>query len=461
MKKLRIAMSVLLLIAIAAGAWVVFFHSEWIKPGPPPEEAEPVTDVAVRTVKIGRATLHRYVECYGTINPALHRTGDKLPSSSARIAAPVPGVVSELFCAIGQRAEKGAPLFKLDDRLARSEEAKLEAALFSARASYAKLKASIRPEQIAVAETAVTKARQSVDYNIDADKRQKALAADQLASEKQLQDSALQLAATRADLIAAEKQLALLKNSPAPEEIAEAEARINEAERALAASQLSRSILTINAPLTGTVVKLNASPGESVDATSVVVELVDLNRLEMAASVPAVEAQLLKPGQAAEIRCAGARGAADGKSPLAPEIQDSSADTVYKGSVAAVGLQVDPKTDATTVYVALPPESGVRPGQAARLKIAVDEHRDCLVVPEECVFRDKVGITVIATVEDNNSSLQNVLVGLRENGLVEISGKEIKENDVVVTAGAYGLQVREESKVHVIDADSAGVEKSR
>ena len=443
MKKVRILLTVLLSAAILAGAWIVFFHSEWIKPQPKPEAADPETNVAVHTVKISRATLHRYIECYGTVIPAPHRIGDKTQSSSARLASPVAGVVSEVLCAIGQRVETGAPLFQLDDRLARSDEAKQEAALLSAQASYNKLKSSIRPEQLAVAQIAVDKARQAVRYAEDADARQKALAHDQLASEKQLQDSAQALAGAKSDLTSAEKQWELLKNSPAPDEIAEAEAKIGEAEKALAASRLTRALLTIKSPLSATVVKLTVNPGESVDTTTIVAELVDLTRLEVSAPIPVSQAMLLKTGQPVEIHSAGAKSGAG--------------DEVFKGQVAAVGLQADMKTDATTVYAALPPDSGLRPGQSARLKITVEEHSRILAVPEESVFKDKVGIPVIAMVEDGKSSLQNVDVGLSENGLVEIGGKDFKEGDTIVSAGAYGLP--EETKVHVINSDAPAPEK--
>ena len=436
MSKLRTFLGALLTLAIVVGAWVVFFHSEWIKPKPKPEAPEPETDVAVRTVTVRRATLHRYVECYGTVLPAPHRAGDKTQSSSARLASPVAGVVSEVLCAVGQRVESGAPLIQLDDRLARAEEAKQEAALFSAQASEQKLKASVRPEQVAVAELAVGKARQAVTFAEEADARQKALAHDELASAKQLEESAQALAGAKSDLSSAEKQLELLKHSPAPEEIAEADAKIGEAEKNLAAARLSRSLLTIRAPLAATVVKLNVNPGESLDTTTIVAELIDLTRLEVNAPVPASEALLLKPGQSVAIH---------------------AGESAYKGSVAAVGLQVDTKTDATTVFASLPADAGVRPGQSARLTIAVEEHANVLAVPEECVFKDKVGIDVVAAVEDGKSSLENVTTGLRENGLVEISGKEIKDGDTVVSAGAYGLP--EETKVHVVASDAAAEKK--
>jgi hypothetical protein len=62
--------------------------------------------------------------------------------------------------------------------------------------------------------------------------------------------------------------------------------------------------LTIKAPISGTVVKVGVNPGEPVDTTIVLAELVDLKRLEATAAVPATELKWLKEGQPVEIRCA-------------------------------------------------------------------------------------------------------------------------------------------------------------
>src|ERR1043165_4629248 len=167
MKALRITSGILLGAAILGGAWVLWYHSDWIKPPPAAEEPEPVTDVPVHVTKITRATLHKYIECFGVAAPAQIYSGGT--PASARVTAPAPGIISELRCFIGQHVDKNAVLFQLDDRVARAEESKAEAALGSARAAEAsaqaslhKLKASTRPEQVAIAEFALRKARQGV-----------------------------------------------------------------------------------------------------------------------------------------------------------------------------------------------------------------------------------------------------------------------------------------------------------
>lgn len=455
MKALRILIGIVLSGTLLFGGWVVLFRQEWLREGPEAEAPEPPTDVPIHVAKVKRMTLHKYVEGYGVAGPAQLYAG--AAPSSARMASPVAGVVTEVKCAVGEKVEKGTILFQLDDRALRAEEAKAEAALASARAgkisaeaSVLKLKTSTRPEQISIAQTAVQKAKQAADFAAQNHERQKALAKDELAATKQVEESASLLAAAREDLATAEKQLALLKNTPAPEELAEAEAKVKESaakitegEKALSAAALQRSLLTIKSPLSATVVRLNIYPGEQVDPANVIIELVDLDRLEISAQVPSSDLALLRPGQPVDIYCAVAKAQEKEK-----ESDDNTEPPAFQSKLTSVGWQVDPKTDLATARVALPPKSGVQPGQSARVRVTVDEHRDCLVVPIACVFRDKTDIQVIATIENNKSELQNVKPGLTENGWVEIKNDDIKEGMTVAAEGAYGLP--ETTKVHIL-----------
>jgi membrane fusion protein, multidrug efflux system len=80
------------------------------------DEPEVVTDVAVQTGKVTRTTLRRYVLAYGMVEPQPAING-KSPASS-KIAAPIMGILNQVYCEEGQRVEKGARLFELDTRTA-------------------------------------------------------------------------------------------------------------------------------------------------------------------------------------------------------------------------------------------------------------------------------------------------------------------------------------------------------
>ena len=202
----------------------------------------------------------------------------------------------------------------------------------------------------------------------------------------------------------------------------------------LQAAQTQLDLQRVTAPLAGTVVRVNAKPGQMTDLTTVIVEIMDLNRLAVSAEIPAAEAGDLKSGAPLEVL---------GEHPATTEL-------------SFVSPSVDKNNDTVLVRARLPKASGLRPGQFVSLRIATAVHTNCLAVPTESVVTDESGKSIIALVKNGEAAQLPVQTGLRENGLVEISAPEIKEGDVVVTVGAYGLP--EKTKIHV--QNSAGDETS-
>ncbi len=245
-----------------------------------------------------------------------------------------------------------------------------------------------RAAKVAVqrAQDAVTHAQQIVTL-------QKDLIAGQNTSVRNLQDAQAQLATAQADLAAAETQLAYLH---------------------------------VTAPLAGTVTRVNVKPGEAVDLTTPLAEIVDLARLVVAASIPAAQAGALKAGQSVELQT---------EPPLS-------------ASLSFVSPAVEATNDTVLVRAALPAGSAVRPGQFVRLRVVTATHTDCLAAPAESVVTDAEGQSVIAVVKSDEAEQAPVKTGLREGGLVEIEAPGLKEGQTVVTVGAYGLPKK--TKIRVV-----------
>ncbi|MDD2722644.1 MAG: efflux RND transporter periplasmic adaptor subunit [Methylovulum sp.] len=100
------------------------------------DEPAIVTEVAVQTGKITQTTLQRYVLAYGVVEPEPASHGK--PAASTKIAAPVAGIISQLYCEEGQRVKKDAPLFALDSRAADDQIAKANVALDFAQKNFAR-----------------------------------------------------------------------------------------------------------------------------------------------------------------------------------------------------------------------------------------------------------------------------------------------------------------------------------
>jgi membrane fusion protein (multidrug efflux system) len=297
------------------------------------DDATP-TLVSVQTGALKLTTLHRYVQGFGTVEPA-PATADQ-PAADAPLAAPSAGVVTKVNVVAGQSVKKGDVLVELNSSTTTAENAEQEVA------------------------------------------RQKELFAQQNTSQKNLQ--------------AAEAQLALLR---------------------------------VTAPLSGTVARLDVKPGQAVDLSTVVAEVMDLSRLAARAEIPAAEANGLKAGE---------------------EVQVLSEPAVTT-ELLFVSPDVDKDNGTVLVRALLPADSGLRPGQFVPLRIVTAVHTNCLAAPAESVVTDESGKSVIALVKGDESVQTPVQTGLRENGWVEIAAPGLKAGDTVVTVGAYGLP--EKTKISV------------
>ncbi len=206
----------------------------------------------------------------------------------------------------------------------------------------------------------------------------------------------------------------------------DAQAQLAAAEADLAAAQTQRAWLRVTAPLAGTVTRLNVRPGEAVDLTSIVAEIVDESRLVVAGQLPSAAAPLLRAGQAVQVLT---------QPPMAARL-------------GFVSPTVDGTNDTVLVHAALPATAGLRPGQLVRFRIVTAEHADCLAAPAASVVTDADGHTVVAVVAGDQASQTPVQIGLREGDWVEIRGPGLHAGDTVVTLGAYGLP--KQTKIHVV-----------
>jgi len=210
-----------------------------------------------------------------------------------------------------------------------------------------------------------------------------------------------------------------------------------EAARAeLASAQTQRTLLAVPAPFSGTIVRVSAQVGETVNMAQDLAELRDLKRVIVTAPVPNREIARLKLDLPVEIE-------------TGLSVAGSTTATLnVTGTLNYIDPQVNPLNDTVPVHITLPAGSGLRPGQFVAMRIAYEEHPDCLAIPEEGIVTTPEGETVISVVEDDRAIKRAVKPGLRENGLVEITGDGIKEGTPVVTVGAYGLP--EQTRIRVI-----------
>ncbi|MDE3068390.1 MAG: efflux RND transporter periplasmic adaptor subunit [Verrucomicrobiota bacterium] len=196
--------------------------------------------------------------------------------------------------------------------------------------------------------------------------------------------------------------------------------------KALQDAETQLALLRVISPLAGTVVRLNVKPGAAVDASTVVAEVMDLKRLVVKTDVPASQAGQLDLGQEMEVLT----------------------EPPATAPLAYVSPTVNTNNGTVRTWAALPPDSGLRPGQFVSLRIVTAVHTNCLAAPEESVVTDVKEHSVISLVHGDEAIQTPVQTGFRENGWVEVDGNGLKAGDSVVTVGAYGLP--EKTKIQVV-----------
>jgi RND family efflux transporter MFP subunit len=315
------------------------------------EENRPETVVPVQIGEIVMTNLFGYITAYGMVEPE-SATSNK-HAASMRVASPSIGIVIEANAVEGERVAKGAVLFRLDSRMS---DAMVEKA----------------KQSVERAKPVVKLAEQNVD-------RQKRLLKLEGTSQKLMQEAEAQLAAARNESAAAQAELAVAQTQ-------------------------RRALLKIEAPFSGTLVRVNTKPGEAVEPNTVLAELVDLDRLVVSVGVPSAELAGVKPGQTAEITSGGIKAT---------------------GKVTFISPQVDAKTDTATVRVAIPADASLRPGQFAVVRIVAEERMNTLAAPRASVVRDGGGNPVIYVVEGNKATQMPVKTGLRDGEWIEVEGDRV------------------------------------
>jgi HlyD family secretion protein len=176
-----------------------------------------------------------------------------------------PGVVDQVLVKVGDRVVKGqTALFRLDDRLARSELAVRSANLKAAQAQLEKLKSMPRPEEVPAAEARVREAEEGLADQVDQYERIAKLAQTNSISDNELVRRKQAMEVARAQRERAKADLRLLKAGAWQADLLVAEATVAQAKAQVRSAQTELDRLTVKAPVDGEILQVNVRPGEYV-----------------------------------------------------------------------------------------------------------------------------------------------------------------------------------------------------
>jgi RND family efflux transporter MFP subunit len=160
----------------------------------------------------------------------------------------------------------------------------------------------------------------------------------------------------------------------------------------------------VRAPMSGVVARRLVNDGERVLPDAPLMQLVDLTRLELEATVPAGEVSRIAVGQRVRF------------------LVDGFGEQLFEGQVERINPVTEVGSRAIKLFVQVPNPQGVlRGGMFAQGKVDVSEAQASAVIPASAVF-EEAGQSYVFAVLDGKLVKQAVTLGLKDDatGLVEV-----------------------------------------
>lgn len=425
-------------------------------------DARPPVQVALVHIGVVEQTL----AVTGTLNP--------LPTQEAIITPPVSGVLDRLPIRLGQTVLRGQEIAHLATRTLQGQIQQAQATIgqsqvqvqqakvnvlqqrsqtrtgiAQAQATLAGTRATLKREQATLtgSEAALQNAQQSLA-------RQQTLLTAGVVARKDLEAAQLAVNTARAaadaqrqtvdaqrEVIAGQQQAvtaaraAGLQDLIKQNDVLVAGQQVKNARGALATARAQVALYTLRAPITGEVTLVGASLGATVDGTTKIARIANIDRLQLQINVPSAQARQLRPGQPLRFG------------------SESLPGRVYAATILRVGTQVDP-ANGTVQALAQTANPGhlLRDNSLVRVQIVTARRPSARLVPKDAILTasDTHKTSVVVIGADGVAHLRPVTVGLTAGGMTEvISG--VQSGEQVAVTGQYALP--DGAKVSVQKAD--------
>lgn len=326
------------------------------------------------------------------------------------VAPQVEGLAIEsLEADIGDRVEAGSVLATLSSDQLILQRSQLDANRAKALAAIAQLEAQLAEVQSTAQETVktATRARQLADQGTY--------------STVQAEQAEAQATAAQARIRSVEESI----------KVAEADVTLIDAQIKDVELRLART--AVKAPVAGIITARGARVGAIASASAgPLFTLIKDGRLEMRADIAEADMQRIAEGQTTHVHLIGAADTVEGTVRLI----EPSLNTTTRLGVARIEIENDAK---------------LRAGLFADAEIIVAQ-RDAITVPVTSISMRSDGADVLK-IEDGVATLTPVKTGIREGGMVEISGGLAEGDLIVAKAGAF---VRNGDRITPVEETDSG-----
>jgi HlyD family secretion protein len=369
-----------------------------------------VQDIATMTVPVKSEPLQVQIDASGTVQPV--QTVNLSPKSA--------GIVAELFVEQGDRVSKGQVVARMENDDVEAQLIQARARVAQAQAQLDQLRAGNRPQEIAQAEARVSQAQAGVseaqarlDLAQDKERRNQSLVNEGAISSdrfseirNEVQSARASYAQAQASLTEAQRNLDLSRSGSRVEDIASAEAQLEEALGNLKAVEVQQEDTLIRAPFSGTITQKFANEGafvtpttsasEATSATSTAIVAL-AEGLEVLAEVPEVDIQQLKVGQPVEITA------------------DAYPDQRFQGRVLLIAPEAVVKQNVTSFQVRISLTSGqdkLRSGMNADVTFLGEQMNNAMVIPTVAIVTKEGQSGVLVPDANNQPEFRPVTLGV-------------------------------------------------
>ena len=180
---------------------------------------------------------------------------------------------------------------------------------------------------------------------------------------------------------------------------------------------MTYSASPVKAPVSGTITSFASSVGNMVAASMTIGRISSTDKLEIKTSVPERFISKIKLNQKATLTF------------------DAYPGETFYARVTKISPVLDTSTRTMGVTLVLdPPDSKIKIGMYARIKLITDHKSNAIIIPASCLVTRSQEQCVFVVNPDNTVSLKKVTVGIKVDDMVEIL-HGLEGNEKVVTKG--------------------------
>jgi membrane fusion protein, multidrug efflux system len=215
----------------------------------------------------------------------------------------------------------------------------------------------------------------------------------------------------------------------------EASAQVDAARAAVEQARLNRAWTLVTSPISGVVGINKAQVGDLVNSTTLMTTVSQVDPIKVNLNIS--EQEYLRYAQAINKALTASTGVSrqGGQGGQLELVLDDGSVFPHKGTVLSVDRQVDVRTGTIAVHGSFPnPGNILRPGQYAKVRVALQTIKDALLVPQRAVSELQGSYQVGVVGADGKADVRVVEPGERVGGLWVIN-KGLMPGDKVIVEG--------------------------